>query len=74
VAAVMNNFAKTVVQLEDEEPAVPSGSPGKAVGVQQILLSLLCAAGGDRKSSKAPRGGMAYRLNRTLRGQQVDDK
>ena len=47
---------------------------GRVVKVQDLLTSVLACTGYTRLVGKAPRGKLAYKVNRALRGERVADE
>ena len=53
------------------QPEAAEGE-GRAVQVQDLIVSILAMNGYTRLAGKAPRGKLAYKLNKLLKGQQMD--
>ena len=64
-------LAAKVLEVVEGVPEAAE-APGKAIEVQLLLTSTLCCLGGTRFAGRAPRGGMAYKLNKHLQGPGVD--
>ena len=59
-------IANRFTTLVDDVPVAARGR--RSVPIQRLLVSILCCMGGSRKTGKAPRGALAYKLRRGLRG------
>ena len=49
-------------------PADGPRARGKVVQIQAPLTSYLCASGATKYAGRAPRGGLAYRLHKNIKG------
>jgi hypothetical protein len=70
-AAALSSLAAEVVGDFVEGVPTPADGPrarGKVVQVQALLTSYLCASGGTKYAGRAPRGGLAYRLHKSIKG------
>ncbi|CAK0850046.1 unnamed protein product [Prorocentrum cordatum] len=66
-------WAQTYVILDSDECIPRAGGNLRSIGVQQLVTSMLCSAGGTRWAGKAPRGKLARRVNKLVQGKGEEE-